>query len=560
MKGAKLAIAGILSIVLLLVLIITLLVSSAEECSITGSDSGGSLGGGTVGGVPDGAYSLPMKDAMSKITSQYKSASRPGHRGIDIASAQADEPLYAFYDGVVSAAGPASGFGNWIIVDHQIDGKLISTVYGHMWDDGVHVSVGDQVKAGQHIADQGSNGQSTGPHLHWEVWEGGRLSGGIEVDPNPWLNNAVEPGSAPQPSDDDDQAVDEEEHSDTDTRADSPLGAPESRRSGGELQPDPRFAEANMQVDSVRIGRSVAARFPQLETIGGWRPYDDYPDHPSGRAVDIMIPDFQSAQGKQLGDDILAYLYGNRDYFNIQYFIWRQQYIPAEGTPNMMDDRGDLTQNHFDHIHVTVHEGSGYPSGGQSFGTAPEGGSAVPGAASGTASEGCVHLHVDGTLNDGSVPPEYIKWIRLGAAQCEAVSEPLLASLIYQESQFQPSATSHRGAMGPAQFMPGTWPGIGAEIDETTGERIGPTGSGDPRHIPDALMASGAYLCENWDMTQAWKKEGRIQGDDIELMLSAYNAGPGSTLNAGGVAQNAETLEYVKIIPERAPQFARQLT
>ena len=95
----------------------------------------------------------------------------------------------------MTAAGPASGFGNWIVIDHTIDGQPYSTVYGHMWDDGVAVQVGDTVAAGQHIGEVGNNGQSTGAHLHLEVWQGGRLTGGSETDPQPWLDRAANPGS-----------------------------------------------------------------------------------------------------------------------------------------------------------------------------------------------------------------------------------------------------------------------------------------------------------------------------------------------------------------------------
>ncbi|WP_397517530.1 M23 family metallopeptidase [Rhodococcus sp. 3A] len=109
--------------------------------------------------------------------------------------------MYAFTDGRVIAAGPASGFGNWIIVDHQIDGKVVSTVYGHMFDDGVLVKAGDRVSAGQEIGRIGNAGESTGAHLHFEVWDGGRLPDGVgtAVDPAPWVDQAIEPGQAPAP-------------------------------------------------------------------------------------------------------------------------------------------------------------------------------------------------------------------------------------------------------------------------------------------------------------------------------------------------------------------------
>lgn len=108
------------------------------------------------------------------------------HRGLDFPAPDGTS-IYAAADGVVAAAGPASGFGQWIVLDHRIAGQLVSTVYGHMWPTGVHVRRGKDVLAGELIGSVGSNGQSTGPHLHFEVWPGGRLTGGAAVDPAGWL-------------------------------------------------------------------------------------------------------------------------------------------------------------------------------------------------------------------------------------------------------------------------------------------------------------------------------------------------------------------------------------
>ena len=61
----------------------------------------------------------------------------------------------------------------WIVLEHNIDGQIVSTVYGHMFPDGVLVEPGERVTAGQHTADIGNNGQSTGAHLHFEYHPGG---------------------------------------------------------------------------------------------------------------------------------------------------------------------------------------------------------------------------------------------------------------------------------------------------------------------------------------------------------------------------------------------------
>jgi murein DD-endopeptidase MepM/ murein hydrolase activator NlpD len=83
-------------------------------------------------------------------------------------------------DGVVVEAGPATGFGLWVAIRHA-NGDY--SIYGHMYR--YYVRVGEHVRAGQHIADIGANGWSTGPHLHFGVAH--RSPTGPFIDPVPWL-------------------------------------------------------------------------------------------------------------------------------------------------------------------------------------------------------------------------------------------------------------------------------------------------------------------------------------------------------------------------------------
>ena len=100
------------------------------------------------------------------------------HNGIDIA-APIGTPIRAPLPGEVIASGPASGFGMWVRVRHD-DGTI--TTYGHV--NRSFVRVGEQVTAGEEIAEVGNRGRSTGPHLHMEV----RTPGGTTVNPRPWLD------------------------------------------------------------------------------------------------------------------------------------------------------------------------------------------------------------------------------------------------------------------------------------------------------------------------------------------------------------------------------------
>jgi murein DD-endopeptidase MepM/ murein hydrolase activator NlpD len=99
------------------------------------------------------------------------------HAGIDLANS-IGTPIRAVSDGVVIDAGPTAGYGMWVKLRHA-DGTV--TLYGHV--NTTMVGVGQRVMAGDQIATMGNRGNSTGPHLHFEVLLGGTQ----RVDPVPWL-------------------------------------------------------------------------------------------------------------------------------------------------------------------------------------------------------------------------------------------------------------------------------------------------------------------------------------------------------------------------------------
>lgn len=107
--------------------------------------------------------------ASGEITSSfgYRSSpwgwSREFHPGIDIANSWGT-PVLSTADGVVTFAGWDGGYGNMVVIDH---GNGIHTAYAH--NSAIHVSVGQRVSKGGYIADMGSTGASTGPHVHYEV-------------------------------------------------------------------------------------------------------------------------------------------------------------------------------------------------------------------------------------------------------------------------------------------------------------------------------------------------------------------------------------------------------
>lgn len=88
--------------------------------------------------------------------------------------------------------------------------------------------------------------------------------------------------------------------------------------------------ESKLTPATIGVLHHLRQHFPEIPAIGGWRP-DPIPDHPSGKALDVMV-----YGDKALGDRIHADLTANRERLGIRYMLWR-------------------VRDHFDHIHVCVH-------------------------------------------------------------------------------------------------------------------------------------------------------------------------------------------------------------
>jgi murein DD-endopeptidase MepM/ murein hydrolase activator NlpD len=120
--------------------------------------------------------------AASYVTSGFGRRADPfgggaaWHKGIDF-SANTGDTVMAVADGVVSYSGARSGYGNVVEIDH---GNGYVTRYAH--NSRNVVQVGDLVRVGQQVARAGSTGRSTGAHVHFEVWENGRV-----MDPRKYL-------------------------------------------------------------------------------------------------------------------------------------------------------------------------------------------------------------------------------------------------------------------------------------------------------------------------------------------------------------------------------------
>ncbi len=149
---------------------------AATSSSLWGEGKCAPVTGGVVG---TGTYQWPSSE---HFISGYEYSPEINHWGIDIGG-KTGNPIYATDSGVVVYAGWNSlGYGNVIAIDHgqNADGQSVQSVYAHL--DSIYVSCGTSVYQGAQIATMGSTGNSSGPHLHFEL-----IIGSTKVNPHKYL-------------------------------------------------------------------------------------------------------------------------------------------------------------------------------------------------------------------------------------------------------------------------------------------------------------------------------------------------------------------------------------
>lgn len=273
------------------------------------------------------------------------------HTGVDFA-AQAGTHILAAADGRVAFAGPASGYGHLILVEHTVGGKRVATGYAHMYADGIHVKVGDTVTAGQYIADVGTDGYSTGPHLHFEVRPGG--ADAAPVDPEPWLaaNGAsnVEGGT--------DQGA-----------AGCASGAGPAASYAGD-NPNHLVDDPNTDGQITERTASVLAQVEKNFADSHWSCWSERAgtksEHPLGRACDgtfgNSIGTAASGHALDYGWKVTNWLKENAKTLGVEYLIWQGRiWSVARNSEGWraydgggMHDPNSVTGGHFDHLHFTV--------------------------------------------------------------------------------------------------------------------------------------------------------------------------------------------------------------
>ena len=136
-----------------------------NSSSSSGSNGGTSTGGGA---VSSSGFIYPVPSAYSRITTGINYSSGQYHGAVDFGSAGINgQPVYAVADGIVyTAKALTTSYGNYVIIMHD---NGLYTLYAHGQAGSIRVSEGQRVTQGQQIMNIGSTGNSSGPHLHFEV-------------------------------------------------------------------------------------------------------------------------------------------------------------------------------------------------------------------------------------------------------------------------------------------------------------------------------------------------------------------------------------------------------
>ena len=123
--------------------------------------------------------------------------------------------------------------------------------------------------------------------------------------------------------------------------------------------------EQGLQVHTIWAARAISVMFPRSPPSAGtgrtplkW--------HPNGLAIDVMIPNHNTDEGIELGNQIAGLALANAKRWGVIHVIWRQGFYPGIGAPSWTADYGNETANHYDHVHIAT-DGGGYPTGQETY-------------------------------------------------------------------------------------------------------------------------------------------------------------------------------------------------
>jgi outer membrane biosynthesis protein TonB len=113
--------------------------------------------------------------------------------------------------------------------------------------------------------------------------------------------------------------------------------------------------ESGLTQDAIRVHRAVCNKFPSISSYGGMRAGDSDSYHSKGRALDIMCTG-------ATGDAVSSWLKANYKKLGVMELIWKQHIWTVQRSSEgwrPMTDRGSITANHYDHVHVSTYVDSG---------------------------------------------------------------------------------------------------------------------------------------------------------------------------------------------------------
>ena len=126
-------------------------------------------------------FAVPISSGFGERVAPCRGCSSH-HMGVDFTPGNG-AAIFVIADGVVTTSQDDQwGFGNHVVITHQINGHTVTTIYAHMQHGSTPLKVGDVVKVGDFIGLVGQTGTATGAHLHLEI-----TVDGVNVDPFAWL-------------------------------------------------------------------------------------------------------------------------------------------------------------------------------------------------------------------------------------------------------------------------------------------------------------------------------------------------------------------------------------
>lgn len=510
-----------------------------------------------------GVLGLPLDEHNMVVTSSFGyrdiGVGTNNHDGTDLAGPGIHgAPIYAVGDGVVTEAGPASGYGNWVVIRHDIDGQVVDSLYGHMDDGHVYVQKGDQVKAGQHIADVGNSGWSSGAHLHLGMYPGG-WAAGQGVDPMPWLSK-FKAGAEPNPgagAESGRSGADVSEAELAAMRPYPPTGAQQQQTLNAEQQGNvaaiiaaARESDLEPAARAAVIATTLAGQATNFisQPRNGTEPVGIFAERPLGESnIDNLTnPKYAATQffnrlrtySEQNPDwatkpvaDVIIGVHPERASLQDQFMAWETQAVDTVAA-----------------LWASEQAQAGSSGLLMAAGTNPD----------------CAVGVVNMGLAPGAVPPEYADIIAQAGSVCADIPPPFIAAIIEQESGWDPGVTSagdgvnSGGAQGMTQFMPGTWTQWGRDsgLDRSGRTERGPTAP-DPFNAYDSILSAGHYTCHLADYLKPHIDSGQVRGDLLDLVAASYNAGPGAVVRYGGIPPYGQTQAYVPSVRTKMNKYAQ---